>query len=351
MLYDFADFFLARLACTPVSALGPFGDASLPLLARDAAEEHHRFESIASEACACVSTYVCPAADRATRRKISKLKRARKSPSRFLAMTVTLPDIHLLGRGKDLIDGARAAAVECISATDAFEAEYSRQVEREREGLRAALAEPDFQHGVRYSSNGIRYQLDRYEGGNGRWKPGRLRKLEETLAAYLGRAVAKTSPFSTFTATAWGHWSTQPIDRVEIGPPSERMRRSWVRLNRAALDCILTDLLTTPHLHDDLIVRANPTVVARGGVLSLYRARPMREKAAMQYIPVSEDLVRVPLSPALASILEALHAAGGRSSIADLCGRAERRKRISETLHRAPDRPSRLRNSSSSAGA
>ena len=116
-------------------------------------------------------------------------------------------------------------------------AEADRSVEAR---LRAIAADPRFDQGLAFASPTLHEVLRR--------NPGRQELIR--LAVYVARAAAKTSPFSTFTASGLGRFvpdgpalrwtaTAQPRSIVELdlsalGPPAARLAGVRVRVNPSA---------------------------------------------------------------------------------------------------------------------
>ena len=316
-LFDFRDVFLARIACAPTSLLDAFGDPALPDLALQALDLRRGFEADAERLTAALAAATPRGGQRRLRRAITRLRRASADPASFRARAAELEGAEGYSRIDEALQRACAAADAAIDAAMRFETAQARQLESEREALRAALQYEEIRKGILYSSDGLATQLDRYVAGAATWKPGRLRKLEETLITYVGRAVAKTSPFSTFTITTWGRWCAESGRASGVLPPPPPERRASVRLHRAALHRVLFRIIDARPLFSSLRLRPNPTLIIQDEIV-FYRAEPRVEQGELRYMPLDEELVRLPRQPAIEAVLQHFAKAGGECTIGEL---------------------------------
>ncbi|MFE9254218.1 lantibiotic dehydratase [Streptomyces sp. NPDC006879] len=124
------------------------------------------------------------------------------------------------------------------------------ELDRNRQALRAVLADERLRHGLLLASPALDAQLDSYLRTSGA-PTGRARKVERAVLSYLYRTACKTSPFSTFTAVATGQFTTGAPTEV----PVEREWSSHVRLNVVVLARFAELILADPGRRRDLPLR------------------------------------------------------------------------------------------------
>ncbi|MBA0052454.1 lantibiotic dehydratase [Streptomyces sp. AJS327] len=131
-----------------------------------------------------------------------------------------------------------------------------------RAALRALLTEERLRCGLLLASPTLEGQLDGYlatagaAAREGRAPDKRTRKIERSVLSYLYRTACKTSPFSTFTAVADGHFR----EAAAPGPADATVRvdgrwSSHVRLNVVVLGRFAELILADPARRHDLPVR------------------------------------------------------------------------------------------------
>lgn len=150
-------------------------------------------------------------------------------------------------------------------------------------GLREISTDPRFDQGLAHASPTLREVLRR--------KPGRQELIR--LAVYTARAAAKTSPFSTFTASGLGRF-------VPHGPArrwtATAQARSIVELDLSALAPLAATLT-------EATVRVNPS------------ARLVADSVQFLGPAPAEELLALPLTPPLR---HCLRAAAGQPTVAEL---------------------------------
>lgn len=151
-------------------------------------------------------TELVPAVHDAGRRELLKLRRdlhnGRRPGQATLTATLPLLDDVAAGRLRDWLAADATATALITELADGHDAALSA----ERRRLYNLCAQPDFQAAVAMTSASL------WQGAAGAARedpaaPGkRTRKSEPGLVKYALRAVAKTSPFSRYTAVAIGWW-------------------------------------------------------------------------------------------------------------------------------------------------
>ncbi|MGI8312294.1 lantibiotic dehydratase [Saccharopolyspora hattusasensis] len=130
--------------------------------------------------------------------------------------------------------------------------------EMQRRALHDIASRPAVQRGLVLASRDLYLSL-------GKWSPSRAdRKLERKLAKYLSRMAAKTSPYSTFTASAQGRWSSSTGAELSFDGAG---RRSVVELNAFLQQQIPRALATWPEIRAGLPMRVNSSVVEDGEMI------------------------------------------------------------------------------------
>lgn len=308
LLYDFSGHFLLRVASVPARVLEGFGAPGLVQLAQSVESVHSDFEVAAARVVAMLSRLGASGMSPVSRTLQRALHRSAGDPVRWCAHT---RDVDLVVRCEQF-GNAWTRAKKCAGKAAALAAEwdegFQERVVLERAALREALSHPDIRNGIEYSSDGLRSNLGGYIDSTRRFKPGRLRRLEETLSTYVGRAAAKTSPFSTFTILGWGDWVSNGPIVCEL--PTQG-RRTLVRMERAAINRLALEF--SQRLHESMLVRVNPTLDEVDGVWCFYRVKPQLHASTLQFIGYTEELVKIPSTAAGRWILERIDAAeGGR---------------------------------------
>ncbi|MGH3693807.1 MAG: lantibiotic dehydratase [Pseudonocardiaceae bacterium] len=119
--------------------------------------------------------------------------------------------------------------------------------------------------------------------------------LEVSLAKYVGRAAAKTTPYSTFTSFAEGRWMPGGLQPV-------RCAGAWTRCGSVepAMRIVLNvrrELASWPQLRSRVRLRVNPSATVDGAMLRFLSCRPR------------EAVVEVALTPTLRRVLEVISVA------------------------------------------
>jgi len=193
-------------------------------------------------------------------------------------------DIHLARLPRTRPDAA--AFPEMPSALAADVADWYERLVRRRDALaraeselaaealevRCALKEiardVNLRHGLVQASPSLYVTLDRWLAST---EPPRAdRKFERRLAKYISRTATKTSPYSTFTSSGEGRWSTGDA-AVHCASRSAggalASRRSIVELNAFLQRQILRSVAMLPELRPQTRLAVNTSLVDTGSVL------------------------------------------------------------------------------------
>ncbi|MCP3801378.1 lantibiotic dehydratase family protein [Allokutzneria sp. A3M-2-11 16] len=150
--------------------------------------------------------------------------------------------------------------------------------------LREAASLPRFRRALSHASPALFAELEKWVADANRL-PRRQSMIR--IAKYLARAAAKTSPYSTFTASGAGVWSTKDTSRpATITAALELNGFLTQRLSRL--------LCERPSLAPVVQIRANPSATRVG------------EKITFLGPPPREALVSVPATPAVIECLRLL---------------------------------------------
>ncbi len=135
--------------------------------------------------------------------------------------------------------------------------------------LRAAVATDAFRYGLVQGSPVLAEQLRKWlEAPPGTVPP---RQVVLRLVKYLSRAVAKTSPYATFTALGPGRWST---DGPALRLAEAGVWRSVVDLNGWGTQQLVRALAAGPEFVDRLAVRITPSLWRDGAKLWFFSPGP-----------------------------------------------------------------------------
>ncbi|MEU7748606.1 lantibiotic dehydratase [Nonomuraea sp. NPDC049158] len=161
--------------------------------------------------------------------------------------------------------------------------------------LREVVAADAFRRGLAQSSPVLSAELDKWLAGQADAVPGRQTLLR--LTRYVARVAAKTSPYATFTAAGFGHWT-------EHGPavvPAQRLvRRSVAELHPFVVERIWQALADRPELIDRVRLRVNPSATEEEGriwFLGAGPSEPIRSAPAVDAVRAVLDAVRTATYP------------------------------------------------------
>lgn len=165
--------------------------------------------------------------------------------------------------------------------------------------LREIVANPRFQRALSYTSPAL-------FGETAKWLADEMHRPRRQslvrLAKFTARAVAKTSPFSTFTVSGVGTWCAHgPSARFARDVPV----RGVLELNGFVLRRLNGALLGDPRLSPRLRPRVNSSAICDNGIIRFLGPSP------------AEPIVAVPAVPAVVECLRIL-AGGGCRTLGDL---------------------------------
>ncbi|MGH3692939.1 MAG: lantibiotic dehydratase [Pseudonocardiaceae bacterium] len=190
-----------------------------------------------------------------------------------------------------------AAFQRRLAQRDALRARAEATLETESVEKRLVLADAAsddwFQQGLVLASPDLYAELVKWRPIGPGARPDEA--LEASLVKYLGRAAAKTTPFSTFTSLAEGHWT--PAGRDPVRCAGAWTRRSAVEpAVRIALH-LRRELASWPEIRSQVRLRINPSVAQDGAMLRFLSRR------------MGEAVVEVAVTAALRRVLEVIQAA------------------------------------------
>lgn len=191
-----------------------------------------------------------------------------------------------------------------LAQRDALRARAEATCEAESAQMRLVLAEVAsddwFQQGLVLASPDLYAELVKWLATGPGARPDEA--LEASLAKYLGRAAAKTTPYSTFTSLAEGRWTPG-------GPHPVRCAGAWTRRSavepavRIALH-LRRELASWPEIKPHVQLRVNPSITQDGTMLRfLARPRSVLPQGS------SEAVVELAMTPTLRRVLEVIRAA------------------------------------------
>lgn len=260
-----APFVLLRIASLPVAALDalrlPATEARVAqILAAEACMDAHQ---VAVEDALFAAVPRVPAADKATRRQVLKLRRDihNRRPAAIAAALQAVVRGLLAGTDEKAaldawVDAANLRSAALAQLEPGLAAELQ---EHTRPALRRPRAYAGFRRGLAFASAGVERSAVREHRLPTGPTPD---NLERSLLGYLARAAAKTSPFSSFMGLA-----VVDIDpHADGGTPAGRNPRyaSVVNFNRGAVARLHARALPLAARAGDVELRLNPTL--RAGV-------------------------------------------------------------------------------------
>ncbi|MGH3897440.1 MAG: lantibiotic dehydratase [Pseudonocardiaceae bacterium] len=205
---------------------------------------------------------------------------------------------------------SRIAAWEWrLAQRDALRARAEATLEAESADQRLTLADVArddwFQQGLVLASPDLYAELVKWLAAGPGARPDEA--LEASLAKYLGRAAAKTTPYSTFTSVAEGRWTP-------AGPHPVRCTGAWTRRSvvEPAVRIVLQlrrELASWPEIKPHVRLRITPSVLnpsmAQDGAMLRFLSRP----SSVVHQGSSEAVVEVAVTPTLRRVLEVIRAA------------------------------------------
>ncbi|MCP4655177.1 MAG: hypothetical protein GY856_07130 [bacterium] len=310
--YRVYPFVLCRVAGQPFSTLGTFRFPAsreqhlvLELQERELDRARQHLEESFHQAVGAVGE------DHAKRRVLLRaarnLRRHHKLSEAQEAALRTLGPASLIDavgrwRGQQALVGTHGRQLETI---------YERELLTSRRALRALAQEKSFLQGLVLSTpilyRSFEQSLERRleEIPYHRTQ----RRLEQSLLKYLTRAAAKTTPFSTLTATVPAELAGQ-LPGGPIRLPDDPAAATAVILNKALYSVLYRLLKATPELYPCFAVTLNPSLHQDREGYAMLLARDGREQD-----------VRLPASPAVECSVELIREAGGTLPYGEFVGR------------------------------
>jgi hypothetical protein len=190
---------------------------------------------------------------------------------------------ELAGRVREWIVTLRAAQRMTAALPDVLVAELAtKDVE-----LRAVAGQPQFQRALAHASPTLSGELSKWLAGQRR--PQRQSLIR--LAKYVARAVAKTSPLSTFTVSGLGTWA-------EAGDDTQREKPDLAMVGVSELDGGLLHQLTRllrsdPQLSAALPVRVNPSATLYDDRVMFVGATVREPVVTVSAAPVIRETLRI----------------------------------------------------------
>jgi hypothetical protein len=190
-----------------------------------------------------------------------------------------------------------AAWQQCLAQRDALRERAEARCQAESAEKRWVLAEvasdEGFQQGLVLASPDLYAELAKWLAAGPGARPDEA--LEVSLAKYVSRAAAKTTPYSTFTSLAEGCWRSAGLDPV-------RCSGAWTRCGAVELAARIVlqlrrELASWPEFRSRVRLRVNPSVVPDGCRLRFLSCRD------------GEAVVEAVVTPTLQHVLGVLRAA------------------------------------------
>ncbi|MFC5249344.1 lantibiotic dehydratase [Streptomyces nigrescens] len=156
-----------------------------------------------------------------------------------------------------------------------------QETHEETRSLLKAATDPVFRHALSQASPALLDELLRLElAGQSKLR----RRTAIGLTKFVSRAATKTSPYSTFTATAAGAWTgTGPL----FSSSGNDELRCVLELDRMVLEQTAHSLLADGKPSDALRIRPNPSLIELDGRFTFLGRRPAESLVA---IPASREV-------------------------------------------------------------
>ncbi|MGC9497483.1 lantibiotic dehydratase [Streptomyces sp. WG7] len=226
---------------------------------------------------------------------------ARTEWNEELARALPAETSQRVGRWLETMRRQREARHELAATMDQDRADETAR-------LLKSAADPMFRHALSQASPALLDELVRSRPGHqARLKP----RTVVGLTKFVSRAATKTSPYSTFTATAAGTWSD---DGPVLSSSGDNTIACVLELDRMVLEQLTGALLAREEVAHGLQVRPNPSLREVDGRYTFLGRRP------------AEPLVSVPATPQIAACLRI---------VGDQCSLAHLRDRLADA---APER-------------
>ncbi|MEU5125069.1 lantibiotic dehydratase [Streptomyces mobaraensis] len=276
-----------RVAGVPRSVLAALNTPESHALAETVLAEQERIDAEGRAVADALHAVIGALPDPAPRPRVIGLRRAAhqgrtpRTTEWDAAVQAALP-APLAAR----VEGWLAARARQEQRRAALADTLARETEAVLGALRGPLTDPSFRQGLLHGSRGLDDVLERWlDTPHGR-APGT--KVLVSLARYLSRAAAKTSPYSTFTATGQARWRPSG-PWLDFGDMTRRPVQA--EINLARLRRIADALLRTrPELRATLRLRSNPALHASPEAIRLI---PPTAGARITALPAPGQLSRL----------------------------------------------------------
>ncbi|CAM3351886.1 lantibiotic dehydratase [Kibdelosporangium persicum] len=278
--------FVVRTAGLPANALRQLRFAEsfalVDRLAGDRAWLHAEGNALADELHAIIGT-----AGDADRPRLVGLRRALhrvRPPSgrEWNEQIVAALPADVVDRVREWIVTLRTVQRVATALPDVFVAELAaKDLE-----LRAVAARPQFQRALAHASPALSGELSK-------WLSGRRRPQRQSLirlAKYVARAVAKTSPLSTFTVSGLGTWSEADDDTRQ---KPEGAVVGVTELDGGLLHLLTRGLRNDPRLSAAMPVRANPSITLHDDRVMFVGTTAREPVVSVPAAPVIRETLRI----------------------------------------------------------
>lgn len=175
-------------------------------------------------------------------------------------------------------------------AGDAYRAHYQAVLESGWENLQRLAREPEFQRALLFASHTLLAQLPAFDQTPVSGFAKKERQTAASLAQYLTRAAAKTTPFSRFTTVSVQRWEEQAPDL--FFPET----KAAVTPNVALLPALYDVLLDEPVFYRALSVGLNPCITETQSDTYTW----------IYFDGTHESFQQMPASPAVRFVVEVL---------------------------------------------
>jgi hypothetical protein len=304
--FEVAPYAVVRFNLLPATGLAEEGTARATEVAFGRISELGDQISQAGAELAGVLTRLVPAAEDAGRRELLRLRRdlhnGRRPTQSTLTATLPLLDETAAGR---LDDWLAADATAAALATE-LAGGYDAALGAERRRLYDLCAQPDFQAAVAMTSASL-WQGAALAAREDPAAPGRrTRKSEPGLLKYALRALAKTSPFSRYTAVAIGWW--QDGDGQSFDVPTDAVT-SYIEPGHLAIRRLLRAAASHPESRERCRYRVARAARVDGDRLA-FEVDVDTSTEAVRVESLSQHEVTMPAHPAVVRLVAALREAG-----------------------------------------
>jgi len=286
--------FVVRVAGLPMAVLDRLSCPSVLDALDELTAHREELRRVGEQLSAALHDVIGVTTDRTVRRRLLTLRRrvyqVRPADGIGEEVRCALPaDLDArLARWRS--DCARLAAL-----TEHAEAVLAAQTLDNRAVLAEVARDEDFRRGLVLASPDLHAELVRWLAAGPAPRP--HRQLETSLAKYVARAAAKTTPYSTFTSLGEGRWD--PAGPARAHCAAGWQRRSSVELAVGVLTRLRGELARWPQVRPRTRLRVNPSLSEDGSTARFVPPGPAE--------PISE----IAVSPTLRRVLDTLRAVEG----------------------------------------